>query len=525
MAKSNLTEIRPTNDYTKLIHCPDKNPSDSALSAIVELVQPNKKTISQDKLFICDNNSQKQKLSKISDLDLTTNAKVLKPYWNDYSKEIVSHLSWLTEIGFVDSDLNSLSFWSNKTVEKSWFSTKLIQAQNKNWFKTFCQLYMSFHAESTALEDTITISKKIRILPSPQQKVILRQWLGTYRYVYNHTLYLIQKQSKTPSWLKIKTDIINSLPDWARSVPYQIKSLAIKEAINNLKQQKKQAYLNHTKFKMKFKSKKQPQQSCYIPKSAIKNSGIYPRILKKLKYTEKLPEIIQDSRLVMAYGKFYLTIPTQRSRSISENQGKIVAIDPGIRKFITFVSHNQAGHLAQHDVGRIYRLCHYLDDLVSRRAKATANRKRSLTKAANRIREKIKNLIDELHWKVARFLVNNYDLILLPTFETSKMANKAKRKIRSKSVRAMMTFSHYKFKQRLKQKAFEYGKLVVDVGEAYTSKTNNFTGEINENLGGKEYIIYDKKRIDRDINGALGILLKALGDTPCLDFNELNCTC
>ena len=85
-----------------------------------------------------------------------------------------------------------------------------------------------------------------------------------------------------------------------------------------------------------------------------------------------------------------------------------------------------------------------------------------------------------------------------------------------------MTFSHYKFKQRLKQKAFEYGKLVVDCNEAYTSKTNNFTGEINNGLGGREFIKVGNKRIDRDINGALGILLRALGDSPCLDKN-LNC--
>jgi len=100
------------------------------------------------------------------------------------------------------------------------------------------------------------------------------------------------------------------------------------------------------------------------------------------------------------------------------------------------------------------------------------------------------------------------------------MVSKTKRKIKSKTARAMMTFSHYKFKQKLKSKAFEHGKLVIDVCEAYTSKTNNFTGEIDNRLGGKKFIKVSNKKVDRDVNGALGILLRALRDSPCLENNN-----
>ena len=62
--------------------------------------------------------------------------------------------------------------------------------------------------------------------------------------------------------------------------------------------------------------------------------------------------------------------------------------------------------------------------------------------------------------------------------------------------------------------AFECGKTVIDVCEAYTSKTNNFTGVIDAKLGGKKRIPVGESWVDRDINGALGILLKALGDLP-----------
>ena len=115
------------------------------------------------------------------------------------------------------------------------------------------------------------------------------------------------------------------------------------------------------------------------------------------------------------------------------------------------------------------------------------------------------------------FLVDNFDIILLPTFETKDMVKRGTRKIRSKTARMMMTFAHYRFKLFLKHKAHETGKLVIDVNEAYTSKTCSWTGEVNRKLGGAKVMVgSDGQRMDRDINGARGIFLRALGDTPAL---------
>lgn len=62
--------------------------------------------------------------------------------------------------------------------------------------------------------------------------------------------------------------------------------------------------------------------------------------------------------------------------------------------------------------------------------------------------------------------VNSFDLILLPTFETKQMAKGPQRKIRSKSVRSMLTWSDFALKQRLKHVAKRSGKALLDVCEA-----------------------------------------------------------
>ena len=71
---------------------------------------------------------------------------------------------------------------------------------------------------------------------------------------------------------------------------------------------------------------------------------------------------------------------------------------------------------------KIQKLCFKLDKLISKITKASCKQKRRMKFAATRLRGKIKNLVDELHKKTARFLVDNFDIILLPTFETSQMA-------------------------------------------------------------------------------------------------------
>jgi len=337
---------------------------------------------------------------------------------------------------------------------------------------------------------------------------MFKKWHDCSRYVFNQTIdYIRSCVNFSPSWIDIKKDLLKKLPKWCDGVPFQIKGIAVKEA--------HQAYWK-AKAHPKFRSRKAPTQSCYIPKSAIKNTGIYPRISGKgLRYGEPLPELPLDSRLIYQYHEWFLSVPHKITTHVAENQGRVVALDPGVRTFQSFYSENLAGHIGYDDFGRIQRLCFYLDDLISRTTKATGKAKREMKKAQGRIRQKIKNLIKEVHFKTARFLVDNFDVILLPTFETSQMVGKSHRKLRSKTVRAMLTWAHYQFKIKLKNKALEFGKIVLDVCEAYTSKTVSWTGEV-KNVGGSRVIRSGDITLDRDLNGARGIFIRSLVDSPAL---------
>ena len=140
-----------------------------------------------------------------------------------------------------------------------------------------------------------------------------------------------------------------------------------------------------------------------------------------------------------------------------------------------------------------------------------------MRRAQARLRQKIVNLVDELHWQTARWLTSNYKLILLPTFETQDMTRRAGRRLRSKTARMMLSFRHYEFKQRLMWKAWQRGVLIVEINEAYTSKTRSWDGVIDDKLGSRT-VVRDEYGfgMDRDINGARGSFQRALGDSPFL---------
>ena len=233
---------------------------------------------------------------------------------------------------------------------------------------------------------------------------------------------------------------------------------------------------------------------------------------------ERLPTDHGDSRLTLHNRQYHLVVTMPAQRRVGETQARVVALDPGIRSFMTWFSESDAGHIAPGAFGKIQRLCAHLDNLLSRaRLERRRLAKRNKHQAANRMRVRIANLIDELHHQAARWLVDNFDIILLPGFETSDMSRRGARRLRSNSVRSLVTYAHYRFRRFLAWKAWQSGKDVVPVTEAYTSKTCSWNGEIIPNLGGRRIVAgWDGVRVDRDINGARGIFLRALADMPVL---------
>lgn len=496
---------------------PQSNSLLSSLSATAECPLLNSETTLLGKPKECGASTQVQKSLPTLGQVSTSKEKGFKPYWNESCRVRSLDLFLPTGTGCADLGSSSSSSYSKSLEAKSWFSIRQWESQNKSLYKTYLQSSTTSPAECTEAGVTKTVRvRKVRLYPTPQQKALFKRWFGTSRKTYNETVAYLNSEVKPKAhWMAQAKPLLENLPEWANETPYQVKKMAVSDAYKAWSNGCSKAKKTKQAFSLKFRSKKDPKQSCFIPSSAIKKDGIYVTKSGKLSMAEALPENPKDSRLICQNGRWFLAVPYDVMVTKTENKGRMVAIDPGVRTFATLFSEDAATKIGEYSISRIHRLCQRLDKLTSKAVLAKARERRKLKKAMHRVKWKIWDLVDELHHKTIKHLTDNFDTILLPTFETSQMVQKSARKIRSKTARQMLTLSHFKFKMRLKSKAETLGKTVLDVCEAYTSKTASWTGEMVK-VGSSKTIRSQGLTLDRDLNGARGIFLRALVDNPAL---------
>ena len=202
-----------------------------------------------------------------------------------------------------------------------------------------------------------------------------------------------------------------------------------------------------------------------------------------------------------------------------------------MRSFATYFSANgHFGHIGDGAFQRILNLHFKIDKLLVRiRDEKDKSKKASLRREVRRARARIVDLVDELHNKAVRYFVENYNIIFLPTFNVSEMVKRGTkekpRKMRKSTVRAMQSMRFYEFGQKMEAACAARGIRCIRCNEAYTSKTNSFTGEIMPNLGGRDRFRYDGIIVNRDINGARNILLRAMRDGSATGCDSPSMTC
>ena len=437
-----------------------------------------------------------------------------KNFYDDLCKDISLRLLSHKDI---DNAMSEYDGSSCTMTVKSWFSTKQVTAHNKN-----SQTFFPVRTEGAVSNAIVTKAKRIRIYPTQQQKQLFKQWFGVERKVYNVCVnHFNEKDIKVKGWMKMSTVVLSELTEgYIKTVPYQIKSKAVRDSYISWRTNCKKTKKRGKPFKLRYKSRKNPVQSCYIPKSAVTESGIYYTISGKLKFSERefLKNDICDCRLINDHGRWYLSVPQKTTTMPTENQGGIVALDPGVRNFLTYFSEDgRFGWLGIHAFDIIMKLNLKRDKLLSRLALTKDKKKKcKLKRTLNRTYHRIQDLVDELHWQSINYLIHNFSVIVFPPFEVKGMTKKG-RKLRKSVVRSMLSLRFFDFKERLKQKCKDCGVLYIEQNESYTSKTNSFTGELMTNLGSKEWFMYDGIKVHRDLNGARNILLRAMRDSSAAD--------
>lgn len=314
---------------------------------------------------------------------------------------------------------------------------------------------------------------------------------------------------------------------WQKAIPYDTRDQSIKDVITaykaaftNLKNK------NIKKFKMGFRTKKHGCQSFKVNPNALNDDAriFTTRLKKKSKLRVRKRDIstfYNDGEIARSFftilktfsGKWYICIPREKERPIYEEPSyQSVFLDPGVRTFQTFYSpEGVCGKIGDGFSNSLKRLADRHDKLQELQDTVYKSNGHHITRRNIKIRrallrEKIQNKVRDLHCKTVKFLCDNFQNILIPSFEVSEMT--AGSPLGSKVTRSMLTLSHYSFKERLLAYSKTKGRKVLIVKENYTTKTCGRCGNEESMKGEKEFNCSKCScRIDRDYNGARNICL------------------
>lgn len=378
--------------------------------------------------------------------------------------------------------------------------------------------------------------------------------MAATKYCYNQAIAYLRKHGKIAKY-SLRKLILGSAPEWIQECPYNPKGEAVLDACDaftkSLKSGTKQSEAG------RFRSWRDAKRAIKFQPENYSNGTWYSDEVKGLTFSSSEPLPSKDvefqikqkdnsfktrirkqsweqsTQLVYDKKRWFAVFPVEFVPTTSEKQ-TMIALDPGVRSFMTGFDGEKFVDIGKNDIAKIYRLCRFIDALISQKSKLKGRvnkRQRQRTQAKiDSLFIRVRNLIDECHKKTAKWLTTEYRLVFLPTFETSQMVaktRKKKRKINSKTVRQMLNWSHYRFKQTLKFQAFKRGCTVLDVTEEYTSKTCTSCGHVHVKLGSSKKFKCPAcgHTLPRDWNGALGIFFKALRDIAGLEVEISSTLC
>ncbi len=359
------------------------------------------------------------------------------------------------------------------------------------------------------------VSRKIRLYPVDENK--WEECLWAARRAYNFAIEAFKEWKKDiPSEADNQVAFRRSIREKVAAEFPDVPRVMLDEAVNSAYLTRKAVISRRSKGEQcdfSFRRRRDSKQSFVVERLA--NGGPFPTFLK-CHLTEAIPSEAAGkmANVVRENGRWFLTCKVKVPVA-AESQGRAtVACDPGVRTFLATYSLSDCAFIGHGFAAKVRPMLLQLDKLLGRRKCLTnikdwkqghRDRFRSLQKRINSIFNKVRDLTNDLHRRAADFLTKNYDVILLPTFETSEMVSKGSRKITSRVVRSMLSLGHYRFKQFLIWMAYKRGKTVVECGEAWTSRTDSRNGIVVD-LGSREWI----NKLHRDVNGPRGIFLRAL---------------
>ena len=183
-----------------------------------------------------------------------------------------------------------------------------------------------------------------------------------------------------------------------------------------------------------------------------------------------------------------------------------MASDLGSRTFATCITKHKTLEIGTNTQDTIIKYFIKKDKIMKNRE----IKKEIKKKNEKIINKKIKNLVEDLHWKTIKIITDTADTIIIGDIHSKNIVEQ--KKLNRMIKRVMQSLSYYKFKQRLEYKCLHKNKILCKPNEWMTSQMCSCCGNIHKKLGSKKIFECHTCKIvlDRDINSSINMYIKSV---------------
>lgn len=358
----------------------------------------------------------------------------------------------------------------------------------------------------------MTHTEKIRIYPNKSQRILIDKILWHCKCTYNKLLEIHNE-----TWLTEKKTLsrydYNNLSKNFEKPDHPIYSQVIQnvgtrlaDAFSRFFNKKLRSHRPKFKSIKKFRSFTYPQSSGFS--LDLKNKRLRLGKFGKVKavFTRDIIGIPKSCTIKkFPCGHYYAFVVVEEpanSRIIPVRHQTRVGIDLGVSRF--FTTHDGKYFESPRFLRRNLEKLRRAQRKLSRKKIGSKNREKTRLKVS-RLHEKVKNTRRDHHFKVAHYLVTNYDQVMCEDLETSKMFRK---RHESKQRRALRDVALSEFLEILDWMGRKYSCEITKVPPEYTSQMCSGCGSIvKKDLSVRTHSCpHCGLVIDRDINAAINIL-------------------
>lgn len=367
---------------------------------------------------------------------------------------------------------------------------------------------------------------KVRMYPTPSQKVSLAQAFGTTRWVWNHFLALTNQTYKETGKGIAKYDMIKQLPKLKKQEETEWLKQTYSQSLQSVCLNLSRAFVNFFEKRAKyprFKSRHGKQSLIYPQNVKLAKDKIY---FPKLDWIDAvIHRPIEGGIRTVTISKncaeqYYASVMFEdgKEKPKPNTKGKAIGLDLGLTHFcITSDSQkfDNPRWFKKHE-----RNLKVKQQQLSRKQKDSNNRNKSRLKVA-KVHNKITRCREDFHHQLSRRIVNENQVLIL---ENLAIKNLVKNHCLAKAISQV---GWGQFCTMLKYKAEQEGKIYLEVDRFFPSSKTchvclNQVGSLPLNIRSWTCNSCNTTH-DRDINAAISLRDEGLRLLTCGTRDQAYC--